>query len=86
MQFQGTEEDKFEEDVERFQNRYRKRHNVPPLKLNRTLSEMAGDWASKVAENDVIKPSSISDGTHVGENLCMACSMNYTGYNVTLEW
>jgi uncharacterized protein YkwD len=76
----------FEEDVSRFQNCYRRRHNVPFLELNTTLSEMARNWARKIAENDTIKASNIGNGTYVGENLCVACGFDFTGYDVTLEW
>lgn len=81
----GTER-KFEEDALMYHNRFRRRHKVPSLKLNETLSEMAAKWARKVAENDIIKSSFISNGTDIEENLCMECGFDFNGRNVTLEW
>ena len=57
-------------------NDYRKRHGVPAMKLNKSISAMAQKWADHLAKTNTFAHSKDRelDGKKLGENI----AMNYT--------
>jgi uncharacterized protein YkwD len=82
----GTEGN-FEEDFLKAHNEYRKRHGVPPLKLDRKLCKYSEEWAKHLAAKNILehRPS-----CNYGENIyCMYSSdpnFTITGHSPVDVW
>lgn len=59
-------EGNFEEDFLEAHNRYRRRHGVPPLKLDRKLSKYSEEWANYLAQRNTLEHRPCSN---YGENI-----------------
>lgn len=54
-------------------NEYRKKHGVPPLKLNRDMCKVSQDWANNLIKKGILQHSNSRD---YGENLFCVKSSN----------
>lgn len=62
----------FQEECLKAHNEYRKKHGVPPLKLNKDICRVAQNWANHLVNRSVLQHSNNRD---YGENLfCMTSS------------
>ncbi|XP_066964273.1 uncharacterized protein [Macrobrachium rosenbergii] len=69
----SSEEGDFAEECLKAHNNYRKKHGVPPLKLNKDLSKFAKEWAQTIAKKNVLQHR---DNNKYGENIYCAWSSN----------
>ncbi|KAJ0000362.1 hypothetical protein NQD34_012204 [Periophthalmus magnuspinnatus] len=75
----------FAEDLLHSHNDYRRKHQAPPLKLSRKLSNEATRYAESLASTRILKHSVESTRGSCGENLAWA-SYDQTGKDVTDRW
>ena len=65
-------------------NQYRQHHNIPPLELNKDLTEMAQRWADHMAKQDRLshtKPDQrMFKGEPTGENIAMKMDSRVDDY------
>ncbi|KAG7242064.1 hypothetical protein INR49_024110 [Caranx melampygus] len=80
-----SESKQFSEEVLRCHNEYRRKHQAPPLKLNRKLSREAARYAESLASTRILKHSVESSKGNYGENLAWA-SYNQSGKEVADRW
>jgi hypothetical protein len=83
--------EKFRQDFERElieeHNKLRELHNVPPLKKDPELTKHAQDYASKLAELGITRPSKrILGEKTLGENLCHTGGAAITAKKVIDMW
>lgn len=82
----GTE-GKFEEDFLNAHNEYRKRHGVPPLKLDKKLCKYSDEWARHLAAKNILEHR---PNCNYGENIyCMYSSdpnFTITGHSPVDVW
>ncbi|ELT97570.1 hypothetical protein CAPTEDRAFT_178888 [Capitella teleta] len=72
-------------------NEYRKRHQVPQMKLNTCMSAVAQKWAEHLAKTNTFAHSKDRevDGKKMGENIAMKYTSSgddFTGEQVTDQW
>uniref|UniRef100_A0A3B5QU37 GLI pathogenesis-related 2, like n=2 Tax=Xiphophorus TaxID=8082 RepID=A0A3B5QU37_XIPMA len=75
----------FAEEVLKFHNEYRKKHQAPPLKLSSKLSRDAARYAESLASTRILKHSVESSRGSCGENLAWA-SYDQTGHFTAMVW
>lgn len=63
---QNVTEGNFEEDFLEAHNTYRRRHGVPPLKLDRKLCRYSEEWAKHLAAKNILEHR---PGSNYGENI-----------------
>lgn len=81
------EKDKFINEALESHNRYRKRHNSEPLKLNKDLCEIAQEYAKKIAEsNNFIHSGNKYNDKPLGENIFMSNHFPISGKFTTDNW
>ena len=81
------EKDKFINEALESHNRYRKRHNSEPLKLNKDLCEIAQEYAKKLAEsNNFIHSGNKYNDKPLGENIFMSNHYPISGKFTTDNW
>nr|QNH72478.1 toxin candidate TRINITY_DN3491_c0_g1_i1 [Ceriantheomorphe brasiliensis] len=72
----------FEQNALAAHNKYRSRHDAPPMKLNAEMSASARAYAQKLARMGSLQHSRNGDG----ENLAMSCGRALTGKGATDMW
>ncbi|CAG9816159.1 unnamed protein product [Phaedon cochleariae] len=63
---QNVTEGNFEEDFLESHNTYRRRHGVPPLKLDKKLCKYSEEWAKHLAQKNILEHR---PGSNYGENI-----------------
>ncbi|XP_056637489.1 uncharacterized protein LOC130445698 isoform X1 [Diorhabda sublineata] len=80
-------EGNFEEDFLKAHNNFRRRHGVPPLKLDRKLCKYSQEWATYLAQRNILEHR---PGSNYGENIyCIFSSdPNFTinGHSPVETW
>ena len=76
----------FEQESLDAHNKYRKVHNVPPMKLNPDMSANAAKWAEHMASLGTLEHAESEERDGNGENIFYACGMAVTGGFVTRQW
>ncbi|GFS27175.1 Golgi-associated plant pathogenesis-related protein 1 [Elysia marginata] len=81
----------FRDEALKAHNDRRKKHGVPPLKLNDELNKYAQDWADHLVKTGTFQHSNctLSNGDRLGENIANAWSSagaDFTGEEVTQNW
>jgi len=76
-------QDQFARDLVAAHNRYRAKHNAPPLRWNSGAATAAQRWANHLA-----KQKALQHGDHegMGQNLAMASGKELTGQGATDMW
>ncbi|KAK3593730.1 hypothetical protein CHS0354_013628 [Potamilus streckersoni] len=81
---------KFIDEVVNAHNEYRFRHQAPPIKHAKDLSEYAQKWADHLVASNTFQHSPCDvDGTRLGENIAMKWSTGadaFTGQEATDQW
>ena len=68
-------------------NKYRRKHHVPPLTLNKDLCKIAQSYAERLlATNSFEHSSNKYKGKEIGENLYMCSGKVATGEMATTDW
>ncbi|XP_072317401.1 GLI pathogenesis-related 2, like [Eucyclogobius newberryi] len=75
----------FAEDLLQTHNEYRRKHQAPPFKLSRKISNEATRYAESLASTRILKHSVESTRGSCGENLAWA-SYDQSGKDVTDRW
>lgn len=82
--------DKFNVEVIKSHNKYRRQHNVPALRYSKELSALAQRWADNLSSiNVLIHSNDIYKGEKLGENVARvwrSIGAEHTGHEVTDEW
>jgi hypothetical protein len=61
-------------------NRYRKKHNAPPLELDSELNNLARDWAEHLAEtNQLVYRNAFHKKLPIGENILRTAAVYLSG-------
>ena len=78
-----TGQDEFSRDMISAHNRYRAKHNSPPLRYSQRASVVAQRWANHLA-----KQKAMQHGDHegMGQNLAWASGKELTGEGATDMW
>lgn len=81
---------KFTDEMLHAHNEYRARHQAPPLKHSKDLSEFAQKWANHLVASNSFQHSTCDlKGERLGENIAMKWSSQpdaYTGQEATDQW
>ena len=78
---------KFVQDALDSHNKYRKKHGVPPLKINSDLCKISQQWAEKIASTENFEHSSCKWGSkNIGENIALCSGQQMTGQFMTDMW